>query len=98
MWDRGCAGAVGRNDLSESPRRSSSYRGLVLVAFALVAPVGAELALIITIPGLNYGTPDGKAAQAEILATLEFARAFDISNLNPLQGMGSQMMPMNVWG
>src|SRR5258708_7968606 len=95
MWDRGCAGAAIRSDLSESPPKS--YWGFVLVAFAFVALVGAELALIISIPGGNYGGADGKAAQAEILATLEFARAFDISNLNPLQGMGSQMMPMNVW-
>src|SRR6266478_114511 len=97
MRDRGCAGAAGRNDLSESHRRSSRYRGFVLVTFGLVVLVGAELTLIITIPGGNYGGADGKAPQAEILATLEFARAFDISNLNPLQGMGSQMMPMNVW-
>ena len=48
-------------------------------------------------PGINYAGADGKAAQAEILATLEFARPFDITNLNPLQGLGSQMMPMNVW-
>src|SRR2546430_486845 len=34
---------------------------------------------------------------AEVLATLEFARPFAITNLNPLQGLGSQMMPMNVW-
>src|SRR5258708_18887783 len=98
MWDRGCAGAAGRKHVLESPRRSSSYRGFVLVAFAFVALVGAELVLIITIPGGNYGGADGKAAHAEILATLEFARAFDISNLNPLQGMGSQMMAINVWG
>jgi hypothetical protein len=30
--------------------------------------------LIITIPGANYRGADGKAAQAEILATLEFAK------------------------
>src|SRR5262249_5851420 len=29
--------------------------------------------------------------------TLEFARPFDITNLNPPQGLWSQMMPMNVW-
>jgi hypothetical protein len=68
-----------------------------LVAFAFFALVGAKLALIIAVPGVNYGGADGKAAQAEILATLEFGRPFDISNLNPLQGLGSQMMPMNVW-
>ena len=53
--------------------------------------------LVLTIPGQNYAGADGKAAQAIILATLEFARPFHISNLNPLEGMGSQMMPMNVW-
>jgi hypothetical protein len=95
MWDRGGAGAAGRSDPSESTRQR--YWGFGLVAFALVALLGAELVLIITIPGGNYGGADGKAAQAAILATLEFARAFDISSLNPLQGMGSQMTPMNVW-
>ena len=60
-----------------------------LVAFAFFVLVGTEVALIITVPGANYGGADGKAAQAEILATLEFGRPFDISNLNPLQGLGS---------
>ena len=59
--------------------------------------LGTELVLVLTIPGQNYAGADGKAAQAIILASLEFARPFHISNLNPLEGMGSQMMPMNVW-
>jgi hypothetical protein len=95
MWDRHGAGAASSSNPSESMHKR--YWGVGLVAFALVALLGAELVLIIRIPGGNYGGADGKAAQATILATLEFARAFDISNLNPLQGMGSQMMPMNVW-
>jgi hypothetical protein len=61
--------------------RSQAYCGFVLVTFAFIALVGAELVLLITIPGTNYGGGDGKAAQAEILATLEFARPFDITNL-----------------
>jgi hypothetical protein len=69
----------------------------VLGAFGLVALVAAELVLVITIPGTNYAGGDGKAAQATILATLEFAERFDVSNLDPLQGIGSQMAPMNVW-
>ena len=77
--------------------RSQAYCGFVFVTFAFIALVGAELVSVITITGTNYGGGDGKAAQAEILATLEFARPFDITNLNPLQGLGSQMMPMNVW-
>ena len=53
--------------------------------------------LVLALPSINYSSGDGKAAQAEILATLEFAQPFHITNLNPLQGPGSQMMPMNVW-
>ena len=68
-----------------------------LVVFAFIALVVAEVVLVLALPGINYSSGDGKAAQAEILATLEFARPFHITNLNPLQGPGSQMMPMNVW-
>src|SRR5215471_3842648 len=95
MSDQECAREGTRNDLPKSASRS--YWGFVLVAFAFFALVSAELALVIAVPGVNYGGADGKAAQAEILTTLEFGRPFDISNLNPLQGMGAQMMPMNVW-
>jgi len=77
--------------------RGLADRGFLLVVFAFTALVVAELALVLTMPAINYGGADGKAAQAEILATLEFARPFDITNLNPLQGLGSQMMPINVW-
>src|SRR3984893_12160346 len=69
----------------------------LLALSGFLALVGTELVLVLTIPGINYAGADGKAAQAVILATLEFAKPFHISNLNPLEGMGSQMMPMNVW-
>jgi hypothetical protein len=68
-----------------------------LVVFAFIALVVAEVVLVLALPSINYSSGDGKAAQAEILATLEFAQPFHITNLNPLQGPGSQMMPMNVW-
>jgi hypothetical protein len=74
-----------------------AHYGFLLVAFAFIALVGAELVLVTTIAGTNYDGADGMAAQAEILTTLEFAKRFDISNLNPLQGLWPQMMPMNVW-
>src|SRR5499427_5365830 len=77
--------------------RGPAYRGFLLVAFAFIALLGAELVLVTTIPGTNYDGADGKAAQAEILTTLEFAKVFEITNLNPLQGLWPQMMPMNVW-
>src|SRR6516164_7836094 len=82
-------------DMLES--RGPAHRGFFLVAFAFIALLGAELVLVTTIPGTNYDGADGKAAQAEILATLAFARPFEITNLNPLQGLWAQMMPMNVW-
>src|SRR5260370_9843260 len=47
-------------------------------------------------PGENYEGADGKAEKAGILTMLEFADVFDITNLNPLQGLRPQMMPMNV--
>jgi hypothetical protein len=74
-----------------------AHCGFLLVTFAFIALVGAELVLVTTIPGTNYDGADGMAAQAEILTTLEFAKRFDITNLNPLQGLWPQMMPMNVW-
>jgi len=87
--------AARKADMPESC--DPAHRGLLLVAFAFVALLAAELVLITTIPGTNYDGADGKAAQAEILATLAFARPFEITNLNPLQGLWAQMMPMNVW-
>src|SRR5215467_11076250 len=82
-------------DMLES--RGPAHRGFFLVAFAFIALLGAELVLVTTIPGTNYDGADGKAAQAEILTTLAFAKVFHITNLNPLQGLWPQMMPMNVW-
>src|SRR5262249_34479633 len=95
MWDRGGAGTASSSNPSESTHKR--YWGVGLVAFALVALLGAELVLIIRIPGGNYGGADGKAAQAAIHAPLGVAKAFDRMSLNPLQGMGSQMTPMSVW-
>jgi hypothetical protein len=80
--------------------RSSTLidRGVLLVVCGFLALLGAELVLILAIPGINYAGADGKAAQAIVLATLEFAKPFHISNLNPLEGMGSQMMPYECLG
>src|SRR5262245_2015558 len=84
---------VAQGDVPRSLSRIDA--GILLVAIGIFALFGAELALVLTIPGISYAGADGKAAQAIILATLEFAKPFHISNLNPLEGLGSQMMPMN---
>jgi hypothetical protein len=89
------ARAAGRPHLPESC--GPAHWRLLLVAFGFVALVGAELVLVTTIPGTNYDGPDGMAAQAEILTTLAFARPFAVTNLNPLEGLWPQIMPMNVW-
>jgi hypothetical protein len=70
---------------------------LVFVALGLATLLAAQLVLTNVIQGTNYPGADGKAAQATILAMLEFARWLDVNTLNPLQGIGSQTMPMNVW-
>jgi hypothetical protein len=90
------AHAAQRADMPESCC-GPAYRGFLLIAFAFIALLGAQLLLVTAIPGMNYDGADGMAAQAEILTTMEFARPFDITNLNPLQGLWPQMMPMNVW-
>jgi hypothetical protein len=92
------AGATTPAPAGDVPRSSSWIpAGMLLVVFGFLVLLGTELVLVLTIPGTNYAGADGKAAQAIILATLKFAKPFHISNLNPLEGMGSQMMPMNVW-
>jgi hypothetical protein len=76
---------------------ASAGSGLVFLALGLAALLAAQFALTNIIKGTNYPGADGKAAQATILTMLEFARWLDVNTLNPLQGVGSQMMPMNVW-
>src|SRR5207237_8618270 len=88
--------AAQRADMQES-WCGPAHRGLLLVAFGFIVLLGAQLLLVTSIPGTNYDGADGMAAQAEILTTMEFARPFEITNLNPLQGLFPQMMPMNVW-
>src|ERR1700737_1845363 len=94
----GAAGATSVPGAGDLPRsRSRVDLGILLVVLGFLTLLGTELVLVLSIPGQNYAGADGKAAQAIILATLEFAKPFQISNLNPLEAMGSQMMPMNVW-
>jgi hypothetical protein len=53
--------------------------------------------LCATILGTNYYGFDGKMAQATILAAFKFGAPFSINDLNPIEGVGSQQLPMNVW-
>ena len=53
--------------------------------------------LCAAILGTNYYGVDGKMAQATILTTFEFGAPFSLNNISPIEGVGSQLLPMNVW-
>jgi hypothetical protein len=68
-----------------------------IAGFGLIALLVAEWILTSAIPGTQYSQGDGKMAQAVIHTALNFGNIFDLNNINPLQGMGSQLQPHNVW-
>ena len=68
-----------------------------LAAAALLMLLGAQWMLSAVIVGTNYYGVDGKMAQSAVLTAYKFAGYFDITNLSPIQGIGSQLLPKNVW-
>jgi hypothetical protein len=77
--------------------KSGSTRLHAVAVLGLVATLTAQLVLSIVIKGASYGEMDGEAAQAAILTAFRFVGILDVSNINPLQGIGSQLFPLNVW-
>jgi hypothetical protein len=75
----------------------AAFVQFVVAGFAVIALVAAQLMLSAAIHGTNYDGFDGKAAQATILTAYKFANFFHFNNINPIQGVGSQLLPMNVW-
>jgi hypothetical protein len=70
----------------------------ILIAFiGLAALLDVEFVLTYLIPDTNYSQSDGWMARAVIHATITFGRIFDVTNINPLEGLGSQLLPINVW-
>jgi hypothetical protein len=59
--------------------------------------IAAELVLSGVIHGTNFAGGDGKFAQAIILAAYKFGGFFQFNNINPIQGLGSELLPINVW-
>jgi hypothetical protein len=86
---------IGHN--TERRRRPAAFAGFVVAAFAVIALVAAQLVLSAAIHGTNYSGGDGKMAQATILTAYKFANFLHLNNINPMQGLGSQLLPMNVW-
>jgi hypothetical protein len=81
---------------TESKRSAISFE-IAIVAFAILALVAAELMLSSAIRGTNFNGGDGKFAQAIILTAYKFGDFFHFNDINPLQGLGSQLLPINVW-
>jgi hypothetical protein len=78
-------------------RRTALLRELVVVGLAFGALVVAQLMISAAVHGTNFTGADGKMAQAIILAAQRFSGFFEFNNLNPIQGLGSQLLPINVW-
>src|SRR5215472_18129731 len=78
-------------------RWSPPFARFVVAGFAVIALVVAQLVLSAAIHGTNYSGGDGKLAQATILTAYKFANFLQFNIINPTQGLGSQLLPMNVW-
>jgi hypothetical protein len=77
-------------------RTISSYEWRV-AGFALLALLVAQWMLSSAIHGTNYDGGDGKMAQAMILAAVKFSGLFQVTTISPIEGIGSQLLPLNVW-
>jgi hypothetical protein len=76
---------------------SSKGSEFIIAGFGLIALLSAEWILTSAVPGTQYSQGDGKVAQAVIHTALKFGGIFQLNNINPLQGIGSQLQPHNVW-
>src|SRR5262249_44134652 len=77
--------------------RTAGHHEIALAGCALVMLLAAQWILSSVIIGANYFGFDGKMAQSVTLTAFKFAGYFDVTNLNPIQGVGSQLLPKNGW-
>ena len=64
---------------------------LLLVAWAL------QTQLAMTADGTYFPGTDGRMAEAVVRTAYRFADPFAVTNIDPLQGVGAQLLPLNVW-
>jgi hypothetical protein len=92
-WDNGT------NDRARSEQNRIFLPYELLVAgFEPLALLAVEWLLVSVVHGTNYDGGDGKMAQATILAAIKFGAPFHVTNISPIEGLGSQLLPINVWG
>jgi hypothetical protein len=79
------------------PQKPATLVEFLVAGFALITLLVSQMLLSAAIHGTNYDGADGKMAQAIIRAALQFGGFFHVNNINPIQGVGSQLLPLNVW-
>ena len=86
-------------DLSGQPAQTTTAlrTELAVAIAALLFLITAQIIFSAIVHGTNYLGADGKLAQATILAAFRFGRWFEVTNISPIAGVGSQQLPMNVW-
>jgi hypothetical protein len=93
--------AIGYGSERVRPARLSEISsGMVeffLASFALCALLLAQLMLTTYVHGWNYAGGDGVLYQSTLLAALKFNNLFAVTSISPVQGVGSQILTMNVW-
>jgi hypothetical protein len=82
---------------SDSKKPRGAFFEIIVAAFGLLALLMAQWMLTSAIHGTNYDGGDGKMTQATILAATKFGGLFQVTNINPVEGVGSQLLPLNVW-
>ena len=56
-----------------------------------------ETQLTTTAHGTHFAAGDGRMAEAVARVAYKFSLPFAVTNLDPTQGVGSQLLPINVW-
>jgi hypothetical protein len=70
---------------------------VVVGGVALLALLAAEVSLMTNVRGTHFAGGDGKMAYAVVHAAFKSAAFFDVNNISHVQGIGSQLLPLNVW-
>src|SRR5262245_16213776 len=82
----------------EPPRRLRITRAEFVVAgFALLFLLIGEAIISAIVRGTHFAGTDGKMAEAVIRGAFRLAAPFDVTNLNHIQGIGSLLLPFNIW-
>src|SRR5262249_798042 len=79
------------------PNQVSKSFEVMVGGFAALGLLVAEWMRVLAIHGTNSDGADGKMAQATILAAMKFGGFFQVTTISPIEGVGSQLLPLNVW-